>query len=107
MMKPSSYFHEERGYDCEWCGLNRSTERHHALYRRMKKHKRDLDVEENILMVCKPCHDNQILHPDYGYMLNSHNGKRVAYYILCDRYGEDHMIRWNSELPLLVKENFE
>ena len=103
MMKPSEYFVDTRGDDCQWCGAKTASHRHH-IYHRIKRMKQ-LDEEENILWVCTACHQHK---PDEfvhgGVQLDSREGRLIAWEIQCSFYGSEHVIEWNNLLPPHIRE---
>ena len=80
---------DERGRNCEICG-KQAHDFHHAVMGRRRKAK-FLDNKHNILVVCRDCH------------AHSDDAKKVAWKILCDRYGRTEQIAWLESVPLLVK----
>lgn len=84
---------DERGPLCELCGAL-SRDAHHALIGRMKS-KPELDCKENTLLVCRGCHED------------SDEAKRLAWQLLCDRYGREHMVAWLDGLSLIEKPRLE
>ena len=96
MLKPTQYFIELRGRKCECCGLNTmALQRHHWLFHRMKGHP-ELDVEQNIGLVCERCHQSG--------NVSSYESKVRFWKIQKQRYD---MINWWKSLPLIEKEMFD
>lgn len=53
---------KKRGSFCECCGAeNLPLEGHHMILHRMKGHT-ELDCEENIMLVCQPCHQSGVVN---------------------------------------------
>ena len=86
---------ERRGWYCEYCHLRRATQKHHALFGRMKRYP-ELDAEENMMIVCPDCHTGKEL-------LDTQEVREWFWKIQCERYGLDHMLAWIKSLPLKVK----
>ena len=87
---------QKRGFRCEECGeitLNLSC--HHWIQHRMKG-RPELDVEENLGLVCQRCHST---------IVNSYESRKRFWKRQIDR-GYD-MQTWLDNLPLKVKENFD
>jgi len=57
----------------------------------------ELDVDENFQLVCYSCHH-------VTGKAKSHKNKEYFWAVQCERYGHDHMTKWNAELPIKVKE---
>jgi hypothetical protein len=80
--------------------MNQGAESHHCLYHRKRgKHAvPELDMDENLQVVCLSCHKHT------GKALTFQN--RLHFWeVQCRRYGHDHMVAWHNALPLTVKEN--
>lgn len=89
-----------RGYYCEVSGCNNlATEAHHCLYNRKrgKKPMKELDMDENLQLVCEDCH----------YVTgkaSSAENKLDFWNAQCERYGRRHMLAWHSSLPMKSKD---
>jgi len=94
---------KERGAICEVKGCsNLAVEAHHCLYhRRRGKHPvPELDMDENLQLVCLQCH--RVTGRANGFENRVDFWKRQ-----CERFGREHMIEWNQGLPIKVKEHYE
>ena len=87
---------KERGFYCEYYKVNYWSELHHALIGRMKGVK-ELDLPQNIMCVCKTCHEKKI----HGRVV-----KEWFWKIQVQRYGETAMRLWLQGLPLKIKPKF-
>lgn len=85
----------KRDWMCEWCRVNRATDLHHCLIPRMKG-KKELDVEENLMICCHKCHVGKEL-------LDTQEVKEYFWNVQCERYGHKHMTDWVKSLPLKIK----
>ena len=86
----------ERGEQCENCGSRVKIEAHHMFFpaRRGKKKMPEVDVAENLMLVCKACHP----------MMKGYD-KRCWYWdVQVRRYGEERMRAWYDGVPLMHKE---
>jgi hypothetical protein len=86
---------------CKLCKVRPAIHLHHAVINkgkvRNKKFHKFLDVRENALEVCEPCHK----------MADAYGVRKTAYQLNAQRYGEEHMREWLDGLPLKIKERFE
>ena len=89
---------EERNqYTCEVFGCqNPAEEAHHIFYGRRKGVKA-LDVDENFQLCCVSCHK-------HTGKAKSFENKMHFWQVQCERYGWEHMVEWNTGLPIKVKE---
>lgn len=85
-----------RGILCEWCKALPWTDKHHVIFRRDTNHP-EFDVPENLLCLCRRCHDSGA--PDT-------NKARITFYFLQKARGYD-MDTWIQNLPVKVKPTFE
>jgi hypothetical protein len=83
-----------RGSLCEICGERPWTDPHHCLIHGMKKYPQ-LDVPENIQLVCRSCHNDG--------PANSNDNRVLFWNMQCQRYGRRHMRDWIEYLPLKIK----
>ena len=88
---------KERGGICEVEGCyNNAVEAHHCLYGRKKGHP-ELDMDENLQLVCYACH-----YPTGK--AKSFENKLNFWFRQCERYGHKHMVEWHSMVRLKMKE---
>ena len=75
---------------------NPAEEAHHCLY---GKHKgiKELNMDENLQLVCRACHK-------YSGGAKTYDNKIDYWYWACEFYGYNRMVRWHNNLPLKVKE---
>ena len=73
---------------CKLCGKRKATQLHHAIEWRMKQLKKWIDVEENGLELCNPCHDTA----------QNYETAQIAWEINLERYGSARMIKFVSDL---------
>jgi hypothetical protein len=84
---------------CQVCGERPAEEAHHMLYSK-KKGITDLNLYENLCLVCRQCHHITGKAKTWE--------AKVAYWEwACNFYGRERMIAWHRELPLKVKERYE
>ena len=92
---------EERNqYTCEVFGCeNAAEEAHHCFYhRRRGKHPvPELDMDENLELVCIPCHK-------HTGRANSFENRMHFWQVQCERYGYEHMKAWHDAIPLKTKD---
>ena len=84
---------KERGYKCEHCERAGSVEAHHVFFHR-KKGMKELDVEENMMLVCRECHP----------FMNGYEKKCWYWDVQAHRYSEEHMREWHDSVPLKCKD---
>lgn len=95
MLPETEYLVLKRGRFCEYCGrYSYVLHRHHWLFHRMKGFP-ELDVEENIGLVCDECHMSGIV--------NSYDSRVFFWNKQLARYD---MYSWWVNLPLKTKERF-
>lgn len=83
---------------CECCGINPAEEAHHCLYRRNRSNKkagRLLDMDLNLQLVCKACHEGKA---------KGWENKIGFWQVQCVRYGRNIMLWWHDSIPYKVKE---
>ena len=78
---------------CLICGQRDATQFHHGIEWRMKKHKKVLDVEENGIEICDPCH---AVAQNYGTAL-------LVWEINLERYGAERMSNFVLNLQKAMK----
>jgi len=71
---------------------------HHAVYGREKKFAKWLDRPENLVILCKRCHEN------HGDMSNFF--MRCYWWTYKIELGYD-MKTWHAELPMIIKDHFD
>lgn len=82
---------------CQVEGCNNPAEEaHHCLYSK-KKGITDLNLYENLQLVCRSCHKHTGKALTFENKLNFWNWA-------CEFYGHGHMVRWHNDLPLTIKE---
>ena len=89
---------ESRGWMCEYCRIRRAVHLHHALIGDMKRYKKILLVEENLMAACPFCHTGKEL-------LDTEEVRLWFWDVQVERYGHAHMLAWIKGLPLKVKSN--
>jgi hypothetical protein len=92
---------KERGGICEVEGCyNNAVEAHHCLYKRRRgKHPvPELDMDENLQLVCYEDHH-------VTGKADSYENRVQFWEKQCERFGREHMIAWHESLPIKVKEN--
>ena len=82
---------------CEVCNIRPAQEAHHCLYirKRGKRPVPQLDMDENLQLVCKKCHSVEA---------KTFENKVRFWHIQCERYGHEHMVEWHVGLPIKQKE---
>ena len=73
---------------CKLCEARKATQMHHGIEWRMKQLKKWIDVEENGIELCNPCHDNA----------QNYETALLVWEINLERYGADRMIRFVLDL---------
>jgi hypothetical protein len=84
--------------NCFYCLDELGTELHHAVYTDCKRFKKELDVPENLVLMCHDCNVNK-----KGLIENFEFRNLVFNYKL--RLGYD-MFQWNENLSMIIKDNF-
>ena len=82
---------DERGYFCEYCGLEYWSQLHHCLLHRSKRYPQ-LNAAVNLQAVCPRCHMN-------GGVNSRENKQKFRELQIGRGYDPD---RWISELPLKI-----
>lgn len=102
MITPSTrerVFHEQKG-KCARCWRtfqsHEDLHAHHAVYTKDKRIK-ELDMAENIVLVCPKCHS------DHGYL--------SSWFARCQAWSEKidlgyDMVAWEKSLPMLIHDEF-
>jgi hypothetical protein len=76
----------------------KAEEIHHCIYHRQKKFMKWLDMPENLIMLCRKCHN------DKGYV-GSYFFRWMVY---CKKVEIGYpMKEWHDSIPMLIKDNFE
>ena len=95
----------ERGFSCELCKKPQGAEQQdHAIVPKAKYRKSipELDLEENIILLCSLC--NQRKPKKYWKPYISYS--EWAWCQNCRRYGAPRMVEWMSNVPLKIKPGF-
>jgi hypothetical protein len=89
---------KERGItQCEVEGCdNFALEAHHCLYGKKKGHS-ELDMDENLCLVCEDCHSA-------SGKAKSFEHKLYFWQVQCERFGHKHMVEWHNSVRLKKKE---
>lgn len=84
---------------CQVCGKRPAEEAHHMLYSK-KKGITDLNLYENLCLVCRQCHHITGKAKTWD--------AKVSYWKwCCSFYGEEHMKKYHKSIPLKIKEKYE
>jgi hypothetical protein len=86
-----------RGIRCEICDERPWMDAHHCLIHGAKRYPQ-LDVPENLQLVCRRCHET---------VANGDENRRRFWQMQCQRYGRKHMREWLLRLPMKVKPIYE
>ena len=77
---------------CKICGIRKATQLHHGILWKMKKKKKWLDVEENGIELCNPCHD----------VAQNYDTALLVWDINLERYGAERMVTFVENLHLKI-----
>ncbi len=90
----------ERGQECEKCAVSGPLDPpHHGVIWRLKGANKILNVKYNLLLLCQKCHK--------WFHDNKHEGIRLAWSMLVERYGYKVMCDWLAGLDLKIKPRLE
>ena len=78
---------------CQICKMRDATQLHHCMEWKMKKHKKVIDVEENGLELCDPCHA----------VAQNYDTALLAWEINLERYGAERMSSFVLNLQEVMK----
>jgi len=77
---------------CKICHIRQATQLHHGIVWRMAKKKKWLDVEENGIELCNPCHD----------VAQNYDTAQMVWDINLKRYGAERMVAFVENLHLKI-----
>ena len=78
---------------CKICKVRHATQLHHGIEWKMKKHKKVIDVEENGIELCNPCHD----------VAQNYDTAVIVWDINLERYGAERMSNFVFNLQEVMK----
>lgn len=77
---------------CKLCRKRKATQLHHGILWKMKKKKKWIDVEENGIELCNPCHD----------VAQNYDTAQLVFDINLERYGAERMMAFVENLHLKI-----